>query len=104
MADPDDANSWEQGKQIVDETVAGIKAASPYWAESPVTIEANRAGNIQITALTGERITITREQLGLIYQARKRAAAEQDMAEKVDKAQRNQGLYKDFIRGGKGPL
>jgi hypothetical protein len=104
MADPDDANSWEQGKQIVDETVAGIKAASPYWAESPVTIEANRAGNIQITALTGERITITREQLGLIYQARKRAAAEQAMSETVDKAQRNQGLYKDFIRGGKGPL
>lgn len=104
MADPDDANSWEQGKQIVDETVAGIKAASPYWADSPVTIEANRAGNIQISALTGERITITREQLGLIYQARKRAAAEQTMSETVDKAQRNQGLYKDFIRGGKGPL
>jgi hypothetical protein len=69
-----------------------------------VTIETNRAGNIQIMALTGEKITITREQLGLIYQARKRAAAELNMSETVDKAQRNQGLYKEYIRGGKGPL
>ncbi|WGH28302.1 internal virion protein C [Pseudomonas phage 10P302A] len=104
MADPNDANSWEQGKQIVDETITGIKAASPYWADSPVSVEASRKGDIQITSLTGERVTITRQQLSLIYQARKRAAAEQEMADKVGTAQRNQGLYKDFVRGGRGPL
>lgn len=104
MADPNDTNSWESGKQIVDETIQGIKAASPYWADSPVTVAATRNGNIQISALTGERITITREQLNLIHEARKRAAAEQNMNDKVNKAQRNQGLYKDFIGGGKGPL
>lgn len=104
MADPNDVNSWESGKQIVDETIQGIKAASPYWAESPVSVESTRSGNIQINSLTGERITITREQLNLIHQARKRAAADQQMSDAVNKAQRNQGLYKDFKNGGRGPL
>jgi hypothetical protein len=104
MADPNDANSWEQGKQIVDETVAGIKAASPYWAESPVKIEKTKAGDITITSLTGQRIKLTQQSMQLIYQARRRAATEQAMTDAVGTAQRNQGLYKDFIRGGKGPL
>lgn len=104
MADPNDANSWQAGKQIVEETVQGIKAASPYWAESPVRIERTKSGDLTITSLTGQQIRMTREQLGLIYQARQRAAAEQKLNESVDNAQRNQGLYKDFIRGGKGPL
>ncbi|WYW04294.1 internal virion protein [Pseudomonas phage vB_PpuP-Kompost-2] len=104
MADPNDANSWEQGKQIVDETISGIKAASPYWAESPITVQSTRAGDIKIETLTGQKVVITRQQLNLIYEARRRAALEQSMSESVDTAQRNQGLYKDFIRGGKGPL
>jgi hypothetical protein len=104
MADPNDSNSWEQGKQIVDETVQGIKAASPYWAESPVKIEKNKAGAITITTMTGEQVVLTQQSLQAIYQARRRAATEQAMTEAVDTAQRNQGLYKDFIRGGKGPL
>jgi hypothetical protein len=104
MADPNDANSWESGKAIVDETVKGIKAASPYWAESPVKIEKNKAGAITITSLTGQRIVLTQQSIQLIHQARQRAAIEANMAEKVDNAQRNQGLYKDFTKGGRGPL
>jgi hypothetical protein len=104
MADPNDANSWEAGKRIVDETVKGIKAASPYWAEAPVKIEKTKAGDITITSLTGQRIKLTQQSLQLIYKAERQAAMEKSMTDTVNKAQINQGLYKDFIQGGKGPL
>ncbi len=111
MADPNDVNSWEQGKAIVEETVKGIKAADPYWADSPVTITASRTGDIKIATLTGEVVTIKKQSLQLIYSARRQAELEAQKANKaaeydedVKDAQRNQGLYKDFIRGGRGPL
>uniref|UniRef100_A0AAU6W4E4 Internal virion protein C n=1 Tax=Pseudomonas phage Lepni01 TaxID=3138536 RepID=A0AAU6W4E4_9VIRU len=111
MADPNDVNSWEAGKGIVEETVKGIKAASPYWADSPVHITAARNGDIQIGTLTGDVITIKKQSLQLIYQARRQVELDAAKAEKeatfnedVKDAQRNQGLYKDFIRGGRGPL
>lgn len=111
MADPNDVNSWEAGKGIVEETVKGIKAASPYWADSPVHVKATRNGDIKIGTLTGDVITIKKQSLQLIYSARRqaeleaqKAAKEATFTEDVKDAQRNQGLYKDFIRGGRGPL
>ena len=104
MADPSDANSWESGQQIVKDTVAGIKAASPYWSESPIRIEKNKAGNITITSLSGQRVVITQESLQLIHKARQAAARESAMQDTVNKAQRNQALYNDFKKGPAGPL
>lgn len=103
MADPNDANSWEAGKQIVDDTVAGIKA-NPYWAESPIKIEKTKVGDIRITSLTGQSVSISRQSMELIYKARKAAEQESRMTEKVKDTQIKQGLYKDFIKGGRGPL
>ncbi|WYW04242.1 internal virion protein [Pseudomonas phage vB_PpuP-Kallioja] len=100
MADPNDANSWQAGKKIVDDTIAGIKASSPYWAESPVAVTTNRSGAIEITNLTGTKITISQAQLGLIHQARQRAARDEVMAAAVEKERQKDNLWKQNQRGG----
>lgn len=100
MADPNEANSWESGQKIVKDTIEGIKAASPYWAESPVRVETNRAGAITISNFSGQQVVITQESLQKIHQARQAAAREQQMADKVANEKKKDELWKQNQRGG----
>lgn len=104
MADPDDVNSWESGKAIVEDTVKGL-SENPAWSDTGMTVETADDGAITITSVNGKRIRISKQSLQLIHQARQSAAAEAKFAKEKAGTQRGQQMYNDVIRGGiKGPL
>lgn len=104
MADPNDVNSWESGKAIVEDTVKGL-SENPAWSDTGMTVENSDDGAITITSVNGKRIRISKESLRLIHQARQSAAAEAKFAKEKAGTQRGQQMYNDVIRGGiKGPL
>lgn len=104
MADPNDVNSWESGKAIIEDTVKGL-SENPAWADTGLTVENTDDGAITITSVNGKRIRISKESLRLIHQARQLAAREAKFSEKVKDTQRGQQMYNEVIRGGiKGPL
>lgn len=104
MADPNDVNSWESGKAIIDDTVKGL-SENPAWANTGMTVENTDDGAITITSVNGRRVRISKESLRLIHQARQSAAREAKFSEKVKDTQRGQQMYNEVIRGGiKGPL
>lgn len=99
MIDPNNIKSWEQGKAIVDKTLAGLKEM-PYWAGSKVTVETNPAGDIVLKSLNGKQIRMTKEQMRLIQAAEERSADQARMAEKVKGAKKQQELHERYILGG----
>jgi len=104
MADPNDVNSWESGKAIVEDTVKGL-SENPAWTDTGITVESSSTGDITITSINGKRIRITKQSLELIHQARLSAAREAKFAEEVKATKRGQQMYNEVIRGGiKGPL
>lgn len=104
MADPNDVNSWESGKAIVEDTVKGL-SENPAWSDTGMTVETAGDGSITITSVNGKRIRISKQSLQLIHQARQSAAAEAKFAKEKAGTQRGQQMYNDVIRGGiKGPL
>lgn len=104
MADPNDVNSWESGKAIVEDTVKGL-SENPAWADTGMTVEQSDDGAINITSVNGKRVRISKESLRLIHQARQSAAREAKFNEKATDVKRGQTMYNDIMRGGiKGPL
>lgn len=104
MADPNDVNSWNSGKEIIEETMQGL-AANPEWADTSMDVTTDSGGNISITSINGRRIRISRESLRLIHTARQQAAAEAKFQENKDSTQRGAALYNQYMKGGaKGPL
>lgn len=104
MADPNDVNSWNSGKEIVEDTMKGL-AENPEWADTSMDVTTDGNGNISITSINGRRIRISREQMRLIHTARQQAAAEAKFQQKKDSTQRGGALYNQYMKGGvKGPL
>lgn len=99
MIDPNNIQSWEQGKAIVDKTLAGLKGM-PYWAGSKVTVETNPAGDIVLKSLNGKQIRMTKEQMRLIQQAEERAASQAHFDSNVKGAKKQQELHERYILGG----
>lgn len=104
MADPNDVNSWNSGKEIIEDTLKGL-AGNPEWADTSMDVTTDGNGNIAITSINGRRIRISRESLRLIHAARQQAAAEAKFQEEKNSTQRGGALYNQYMKGGaKGPL
>lgn len=104
MADPNDVNSWQSGKAIVEDTIKGL-SENPAWSDTGMSVETSNTGDITITSINGKRIRITKQSLQLIHQARQSAEAQAKFDAKKKDTQRGQQMYNDVIRGGvKGPL
>lgn len=102
MADPSNVNSWQAGKDIIERTLKGLQD-DPQWADTSMSVEADRNGNINIKSINGRRVVISKESLQSIYKAEQKAAAEKAMQENIDKVKTAQPLYRDLIqRGPKG--
>lgn len=99
MIDPNNIQSWEQGKAIVDKTLKGLKEM-PYWSGSKVTVEVSEGGDILMKSLNGKMIRMTKDQMRMIQAAEQRAAEEMHMDQGVQKAQKQQELHERYILGG----
>ena len=98
QVDPNNLQSWETGKQIIDETLKDL-AKDSVWGMSGVSVS-SRNGNIIIQNLTGARMTISPDQFRVI--GAKRAEKMRKEAEEKAQAetQRTQKLYDKYMRGG----
>lgn len=96
MASPQDVNSWKDGKEIVEKTVAGL-LETPAWAGSSATVSSDSAtGDILISSPTGRRVRLTKQSLQLIYKAQQDAAKQQQFREGVDKAKAKQSAGQTY--------
>lgn len=98
QVDPNNTDSWETGKQIIDDTLQGL-AKDSVWGSSGLSVFA-RDGVITIQNMTGSRLRITQEQFGLIAKARSDAAIAQRDKEAKDDTLRQQRTYDRYMRGG----
>lgn len=98
MTNPNRAESWKLGKQIVDDFMGQLQKDSVWGASGMSVVSKN--GSIIIQNMTGARMTMTREQfqnMAADYEARathaKQAEAEADV-------KRTQKQYDRYMRGG----
>lgn len=102
IVDPNDVNSWESGKQILNDALEGF-STMPDFAGLPMTVSATEEA-ITIESINGRRVRIPRETMRLIHEARQRAARDQQMATETKDAQLKQqagAAFKDFTKGGR---
>jgi hypothetical protein len=98
MASPEDVNSWQAGKDIIERTTQGL-LETPAWAGASATITSDEnTGDILIESPTGRRVRLTKQSLQLIYKAQREAAQQQAFREGVDEAKGRQ----NSIEGLKG--
>ena len=98
MTNPNRAESWEQGKQIIDDFMGQLSKDS-VWGSSGMSVT-SRNGSIVIQNMTGSRMVITKQQfqdLALDYEAR---AAHQKQADAEADVKRTQKQYDRYMRGG----
>lgn len=98
MTNPNRSESWEQGKQIIDDFMGQLQKDSVWGASGMSVVSKN--GSIIIQNMTGARMTMSREQfqnMAADYDARathdKQAKAEADV-------KRTQKQYDRYMRGG----
>ena len=98
QVDPNNVDSWEAGKAIIDDAMKDLQKDS-VWGASGMSVHA-KDGTIVIQNMTGSRLMITREQFEKIAQERAQAARDERFeAEKAD-TQRTQKQYDKYMRGG----
>ena len=98
MADPNDINSWEAGKAIVDDTMARLKT-DPEWAAGGITVT-SADGNITLQNLTGVRVRISKQAMQNLYQDQQAVKREQALQEGIKDAQKTNDLREKYILGG----
>lgn len=98
QVDPDNLNSWEAGRAILDETLVGL-AKDSVWGQTGRSITA-KDGNITIHSFNGQRMVITKEAFQTIYKERQAAELLKRDQEAVDAALKQQSDYKTFKEGG----
>lgn len=98
QTDPNNTDSWETGKTIIDETMQGLQKDS-VWGASGMSVH-SRDGIIIIQNMTGSRIQINRDQFEQIARERQAAALKARQDEAQSDTQRTQKQYDKFMRGG----
>ncbi|UBU95735.1 protein inside capsid C [Pseudomonas phage PCS4] len=98
MVDPNNTDSWETGKAIIDTAMQDLQKDS-VWGASGMSVH-SRDGLIVIQNMTGSRLTISKDQLAALAAERQKA----EQQERIDKAkaetQRTQKQYDKYMRGG----
>lgn len=98
MTNPNRAESWEQGKQIIDDFMGQLQKDSVWGASGMSVVSKN--GSIIIQNMTGARMTMTREQfqnMAADYEAR---AVQAKQSEAEADVKRTQKQYDRYMRGG----
>ncbi|WYW04388.1 internal virion protein [Pseudomonas phage vB_PpuP-Kurepalu-2] len=96
MASPQDVNSWKDGKDIVERTMAGL-LETPEWAGASASVSSDtNTGDILISSPTGRRVRLTKQSLQLIYKAQQEATQNQQFREGVDKAKAKQSAGQTY--------
>lgn len=98
QVDPNNTESWEAGKQIIDDTMAGL-AKDSVWGSSGMSVSA-RNGIITIQSMNGSRMQINREQFAAIAEERRQAAISSEFEAKKQQTQKTQRQLDAFLRGG----
>ncbi|UKL14690.1 putative internal virion protein C [Pseudomonas phage Pf17397_F_PD1] len=93
-----DVDSWQVGKGIVEDAIKQLQKDS-VWGMSGITVRATD-GNIIIQNMTGQQLTINRDQFESLAGDKARVSAYQAEQEQIKSTQRNQALYDQYMRGG----
>jgi hypothetical protein len=98
QVDPDNTQSWEAGRQILDETLVGL-AKDSVWGQTGRSITASN-GNIVIHSFNGQRMTISKEQFQTIYKERQATETLKRDKAATEAAMKQQQDYETFKNGG----
>jgi len=102
MTDPNDVNSWQTGKTIIDDTMSYLKTL-PEWSEGGLSVQSSN-GALWITNPLGKRYRISKEAIGNLARDRAAQAQQANFDSNVEDAQRAEKTRQDYIKGGRGPL
>ncbi|WYW00674.1 internal virion protein [Pseudomonas phage vB_PpuP-Vasula] len=98
QVDPNNTDSWEAGKSIIDDTMRDL-AKDSVWGASGMTVRA-RDGVIYIQNMTGSRLSISKDQFAAIARKRSDDAKQAHFDAEKESTQRTQKQYDKYMRGG----
>lgn len=97
QTDPNNTESWQAGKEIIDETLRDL-AKDSVWGMSGASVS-SKNGTIIIQNMTGSRMMISPEQFQAIGKAKAERLRKEREDKEIAKTKRTEQMYNEQFRG-----